>query len=265
MDLGLKGKVALVTGGGDGIGRRTILTFAEEGANVVVDDIVAEKAERVAEEARALGVEAMAIAADVTNTGAVADMANKAIARFGCVDILVNGAFAIDRKFFTQSTRQDWEPTITVCLYGTMNCTRALINQMVTRKYGKVISIISDAARVAEPNLPAYSAAKAGIMAFSRSLAKEVGRHNINVNCVSPGATLTDWVIHRRQAELDGAKTEEERAKVLSRQAKALSLYPIGRFGEPEDIANMIVFLASDRARHVTGQVVSVNGGYTMI
>lgn len=264
MDLGLKGKVALVTGAGEGIGRATILTFAEEGANVVVNDIVASKAESVADEAAALGAEAVAVLADVSNADEVDGLIKQVISKFGRIDILVNNAYASDRKLFTQSARADWEKPINVCLYGALNCSRAVIGHMVERKYGKIISIISDAGRIGEPGLPAYSAAKAGILAFSRSLAKEVGRHNINVNCVSPGATNTERRIREHQLEWERA-SEEERERIKRRDEKQLRLYPLGRLGQPEDVANVIVFLATERARQITGEVISVNGGYAMV
>jgi NAD(P)-dependent dehydrogenase (short-subunit alcohol dehydrogenase family) len=135
---------------------------------------------------------------------------------------------------------------------------------MIAQKYGKIVSIISDAARVGEPNLPVYAAAKAAVLAFSKSLAKEVGRFNINVNCVSPGATWTERRIREHQAAWEKA-TEEEREKIKRRDEKQLKLYPIGHLGQPEDVANAIVFLATERARQITGEVISVNGGYAMI
>jgi len=264
MDLGLKGRVAIVTGSGEGIGRRVILTFAEEGANVVINDIVASKAEKVAEEARALGVKALVQVADITKTDQAKKMVQEVLAALGKIDILVNNAYASDRKFFTKSTREDWERPINVCLYGTLNCTRAVIDSMIAQKYGKIISMISDAARVGEPNLPVYAAAKAAVLAFSKSLAKEVGRFNINVNCVSPGATWTERRIREHQAAWEKA-TEEEREKIKRRDEKQIKLYPIGHLGQPEDVANAIVFLATERARQITGEVISVNGGYAMI
>jgi len=264
MDLGLEGKVALVTGAGEGIGRRTILTFAEEGAKVVVNDIVASKVEDVADKARALGVEVLAIVADVTNADEVNGMVKEVISKVGRIDILVNNAYASGHKLFTQSIRADWEKPINVCLYGTLNCSRAVIEHMIEREYGKIVSLISDAGRIGEPGLSVYAAAKAGILAFSRSLAKEVGRYNINVNCVSPGATNTERRIREHQAEWERA-TEEERQRIKKRDEAQLRLYPLGKLAEPEDVANMVVFLASERARHITGQVISVDGGYIMI
>lgn len=265
MDLALKDKIAIVTGAGEGVGRRCILSFAEEGANVVINDIIAEKAERVASEARVLGVQALPILADVTNATQVTEMAKKTLNEFGRIDILVNNAFASDWQPFTRSTREDWDKPINVCLYGTLNCTRAVINTMVEQKYGKVISVLSDAARIGEPWLPIYSAAKAAILAFTKSLAKEVGPHNVNANCVSLSATNTERRRRKLEKQLAEATTQEERDRLRRKEEKQLELYPLRRLGEPEDAANMIVFLASERARHITGQTFSVNGGFCTV
>lgn len=151
-----------------------------------------------------------------------------------------------------------------VCLYGTLNCSRAVIDHMIERRYGKLINVVSDVGRIGDPNSPVYAAAKAGIMAFSKSLAKEVGQYNINVNCVSPAATNTERRIREHQMKWEQA-AEEERQRIKKRDEAQLRLYPLGRLAEPQDVANMIVFLASECARHITGQVISVNGGYIMI
>lgn len=241
MDLGLYGKVALVTGSGEGIGRRTILLLAEEGARVVVNDVVLAKVESVANEVRALGAKVLRMVADVTSFDEVNNVVKQVISEFGQIDILVNNAYASDRKPFSQSTKVDWDKPINVCLYGTLNCTRAVIRHMMERNYGRIINVISDASLIGEPGLPIYAAAKAGVLAFSRSLAKEVGRYNINVNCVSPGATNTERRIREHQAEWEKA-TEEEREKIKRRDERQLRLYPVGRLGEPEDVANAIVF-----------------------
>ena len=265
MDLTLKGKVVIVTGAGEGVGRRCILAFAEEGTNVVINDIMAEKAEGVASEARAFGVQALPILADVTNATQVNEMAKKTLDKFGRIDILVNNAFMSDWQPFTRSTREDWDKPINTCLYGTLNCTRAVINTMVEQKYGKVISVLSDAARIGEPWLPVYSAAKAAILVFTKALAKEVGPHNLNINCVSLSATNTERRRRKQENLWAEANTEEERERFRRKEEKQLELYPLRRLGEPEDAANMIVFLASERARHITGQTFSVNGGFCMV
>ena len=264
MDFHLKDKVVLVTGSGEGIGRQAIRMFAEEGAHVIVNDIIADKADQVAAEAKTLGVESLSIAADVTQPEEVGKMAAKIFQKFGKLDVLVNNAFAWDKKPFSQSLREEWGPPIDVCLLGTLYCCHAVIHSMISQKYGKIISVASDAGRVGEKNSPIYSAAKAGVIALSKSLAREVGQYNINVNCVSAGATRTERRIREQQEERERAN-EKERERILRRDQAQLKLYPLGRLGEPEDVAAMIVFLASDRAKHITGQVISVNGGYSMV
>jgi 2-hydroxycyclohexanecarboxyl-CoA dehydrogenase len=264
MDLHLKDKVVLVTGSGDGIGRRAIMMFAEEGAHVIVNDIIVDKAESAAAEARTYGVGSLPMIADVTQPEEVANMVASVLQEFGKLDVLVNNAFVMDRKPFRQSLKEEWVPPINVCLLGTLHCCHAVINPMITQKYGKIVSVVSDAGRVGEKNSPVYSAAKAGVIAFSKSLAREVGRYNVNVNCVSAGSTQTDRRIREHQEEWERAG-EEERERIRRRDQAQLRLYPMGRLGDPEDVAAMIVFLASDRARHITGQVISVNGGYSMI
>ena len=251
----LSGKVAIITGSGSGIGRRTALTFAEEGADVVINDIRIKKAEKVAEEVESLGAKALAIKTDVTNGEEVDQMVKEVIDKFGKVDLLVNCAFSSDVKFFNASKKEEWDRVINVCLYGVLNCSRAVINQMIDQKYGRIVSIISDAGRVGEPRTSIYSAAKAGIAGFSKALAQEVGRYGVTVNCVSPGATNTPSV---PLSKLPPDVVEKMKKRYpLRREGKIL--------GEPEDVANAILFLASDNASWITGQTLSVNGGYSML
>ena len=259
MDMGLKDKVAIVTGSGAGIGRAIVLTLAQEGANVVVNDVVEERIEKVAEEARALGVKALAIKASVDNSDEINAMVKKVVDEFGKIDILVNNAGRAGNweagytpRPFVESNKEEWDYTINLCLYGVMNCTRAVLPYMIERKYGKIVNMISDAGRVGDPYFAAYGAAKAGIINLNKTIAKEVGRYNININGVSAAATMTERITE----SLEG---DEERVK------KMLRLYPLGRLGEPQDQANAVVFLASDRASWITGQTLSVDGGYAMV
>jgi len=268
MDFDLKGKVAIVTGSGEGIGRMTVLTLAGEGANVVVNDIDLARAEKTANEAKALGVKALAIKAAVDSPEEVNAMVKKVVEELSQVDILINNAgrgvnWEVGRapRPFAETEKEDWEYTINLCLYGVLNCTRAVLPGMIERKYGKIVNMISDAGRIGEPFMAAYSAAKGGIVAFQKALAKEVGRYNINVNGVSAGATLTERAI--RSSEAMKAKLGEEAFQ--KRREEMLKVYPMRRLGEPEDLARMCVFLSSDVSKHITGQTISVSGGFSMV
>ena len=249
MDLGLKDKVAIVTGGGRGIGQSISLTLAEDGCNVAVADIDEGNANETAKKCEALGVKALGVKCDVTSHEDASKMVERVIQEWGQVDILVNDAAAWVFKLFVETTPEDWKKEIDVCLYGVLNCSKAVLDHMISRGYGKIISIASDAGRVGEVRQPVYSAAKAGIMGFTKALAKEVGRFGLNVNVVCPSMTETAPVKASFEAD-------------PSRREKAVKFYPLRRLGRPEDIANTVTYLASDRAGWVTGQCWSVNGGY---
>jgi 2-hydroxycyclohexanecarboxyl-CoA dehydrogenase len=256
--LSLEGRTALVTGAGQGVGRQIALHFAEHGANVVVNDFYADRAEAVVEEIRAANAKAEALAFDVTDYAAVQDAFDSAAQTFGGVGILVNNAGNAGPHHdpmatappFWESSPDDWSPWLATNLYGVLNTTRVGVAGMVDRSWGRVINLMSDAGRVGEANLVLYSGAKAGVGGFTRALAKSVGRHNITANCVS----------------LSGVKTDAIAAVVNDPVAakKVLSSYIIRRFGEPADVANMVLFLASDAAEWITGQTYPVNGGYAL-
>lgn len=263
MDMGIGDRVALVTGAGRGIGARICRTLAEEGVRVAVNDLFQERADEAAAEITKAGGRAIGVAFDVTAADLVADAVKRVVAEFGQLDILVNNAGipAVTAQdavpstggFFAGSDRAQWDRTMGLITYGVLNCSRAVVEGMSERRWGRIVNVISDAGRVGEPRLVAYSMAKAGVVGFSKALAKEMGRYCINVNCVSPATTETD-------ATAAWIKAQGEQIMRQYPLAKGLN-----RLGQPADIANAVVFLASARAEWITGQVLSVNGGYSMV
>jgi len=255
--LDLKGRIGLITGAGQGVGRVVALRFAENNSGgVVVNDFRIDRAEAVAAEVEKLGCKAMAVQCDVTDFAAVGAMFEHARAKFGSVDILVNNAgnagpdpSAVARKPFWEQEPRDWQPFLATNLFGVLNCVRAAGPAMIANKYGKIVTVISDAGRVGEPQLEIYSGAKAGAAGFMRAIAKNVGRAGITANCVALGATRTPATA-RAMADPEAAK-------------RILKVYQIKRIGEPEDAANMILFLSSDASSWITGQTIPVNGGYS--
>jgi NAD(P)-dependent dehydrogenase (short-subunit alcohol dehydrogenase family) len=251
MDLGLIGKVALITGAGSqkGFGKGIAIGLAKEGCDVIVVDIDLEGAKQTASEIKALGRKSLAVKADVANIGQVNEMVKTAIAHFGKIDVLVNNAgSASPGKPFWEKSEVDWDWDINVNLKGVMNCTKAVIGQMVERKSGKIISISSVAARLGAPFSGPYAAAKSGIIGLTKSLALEVSHVGINVNCIAPGLGLTNFVKNDPPELIDNLK---ERT-------------PTRRTTTPEDIAYMVAFLASDVSRNIVGQTFSVDGGLSM-
>ncbi len=251
VTIDLSGRSAIVTGGGRGIGRETALLLGRAGACVTVADVDEGSAQQVAGEIRALGVQALGVRADVTSAADARALASRAVDAHGRVDILVNNAARWTTRLFKDMTPEDYDADLRVTLYGTMHVTRAVLDAMMEQKYGHIVNLISDAGRIGEPYLTVYSAAKAGVSGFTRALAKEVGRYNITVNGVAPGTTHTP-----------GAAEFIEKAGGEEKLARA---YPLRRLAQPIDIANAILFLASDMASYVTGQIFSVSGGYTTL
>jgi 2-hydroxycyclohexanecarboxyl-CoA dehydrogenase len=249
MDIGLAGKVVLVTGAGRGIGKDIAMTFAREGARLVASDLDGANAEATAAEAVAAGTEAIGVSLDVTSFDAAQSAVAAATDRFGTLDVLVNCAGAWRINLFVDSTPDDWAFEINTCLLGVINVTRAALDPMIAGGGGKIVNIASDAGRVGEFRQAVYSGAKAGVIGFSKAVAREVGRHGIHVNCVCPGYTKTPGTDGMLDAELE------------ARIAKG---YPLRKLGVPEDIGKVVAFLASDGASHTTGQTISVSGGYTM-
>ncbi len=255
--LDLQNHVAMISGAGQGIGRAIAMGFAQNGAKgVVVNDYHLDRAEATAEMVRAAGCEALPVQCDVTDLDAVKDMVQQGEAAFGQIDIMINnagnaGPSAPDRMGlpFWETEPEDWAKWIDTNLYGVLNCSRATVAGMVERGFGRVINIISDAGRVGEPHLVPYSAAKGGAASFTRALAKATAKKGVTVNNVAIGAVETD--------ALAGIMAQPERF------AKMVRVYPIGRIGQPEEVANMVVFLCSAAGEWITGQTYPVNGGYS--
>lgn len=262
MDLKLAGRTALVTGSGSGIGQTVACGFAAEGASVVVNDIDETRVAETLAMIGAAGGRAVPAVCDIGNLDAVTALITMLDAQGLAPDVLVNNAAVLLASApFLDTRPEDCEREIRVILHGTMNCTRAALPGMIARGRGKVVNIVSDAARAGQEREVSYSAAKGGVLAFTKSIAREVGRHNINVNAVSPGATDTPL----RQALLRKMAARIGEQGVQEREEKIRHAYPLKRIGAAQDVANVVLFLASDAASHVTGQVLSVNGGYTMI
>ena len=261
MDLNLKSKTVLITGSGSGMGQHMAVSFAKEGAKVAVNDIdggaVSETINMIAE----AGGTAYDATADITDLTTVRDMIAGTEKVLGRIDILVNNAALLtEHTMFLETDPEACMREIAVILHGTMHCSRAVLPGMIERGGGKIVNIATDAARVGQEREANYSAAKGGVIAFTKSLAKEVGRHNINVNVVSPGATNSPMRIGLQEQLRQKLGDEAWKA----REAKVLRLYPLRRIGEMEDITNTVLFMISDAARHITGQVLSVNGGFAM-
>lgn len=250
MDLGLRDKVAVVTGSGSGIGRAIALSLAGEGARVAAVDLRGETAQATAAEAAKAGVEAIGLALDVVDYAQVQAVMQQVVQRFGRIDVLVNCAGAWRVNLFVESQPEDWTFEINVCFLGVVHCTRAVLDQMMTQQGGKIVNISSDAGRVGEVRQAVYSGAKAAVIAFSKAVAKEMGRYNIHVNCVCPGFTKTPATTERLDPETE---------------SRIVRFYPLRKVGVPEDVAKVVTFLASEGASHVTGQTISVSGGYSMV
>ncbi|WP_265920291.1 SDR family NAD(P)-dependent oxidoreductase [Cupriavidus nantongensis] len=256
--LSLSERVMLVTGAGQGVGRQIALhAAAHDAEGVVVNDYFLDRAEAVADEVRAAGGRAIAVQADVTSHESVQAMFAAAREAYGRVDVLVNNAgnagatpSADARKPFWETGPDAWNSFIGVNFYGVIHCTAAAIPDMIARQSGRIITIISDAGRMGETNLEVYSGAKAGAAGFMRGVARAMGRHHVTANCVAISATVTPAI----EARL---KADPERTK------KMMERYVIRRPGRPNDVANMVTFLASDASSWITGQTYPVNGGFS--
>jgi 2-hydroxycyclohexanecarboxyl-CoA dehydrogenase len=242
---GLTDKIAIVTGGGQGIGRAIAEKLAAEGATVVVTDLVGQNASQTADGLPG----AVAMGVDVTDRQGVQAMADQVVQLFGRIDVLVNNAGWDKASPFVDSEPGDWDRAIAVNLYGVLHTCKAALPIMAAQGSGAVVNLGSDAGRVGSSGEAVYSAAKGGVIAFTKSLAREMARHQVRVNCVCPGPTDTALF-----ASFAGPKLREALTKAI----------PFRRLGQPADVANVVAFLSSDEASFVTGQTVSVSGGLTM-
>ncbi len=251
---GLKGKIALVTGGGSGIGREICRRLGAEGCSIGVLDISQASAQQTCEILKAAGAEAMPLVADISNYSAVSAAVAEFVAKGWGIDILVNCAGWDKFGSFVKQPPEDWRKVVDINLIGTMNVTHAVVPVMLGRPEGRVVNIASDAGRVGSAGETAYAAAKGGVIAFTKSMARELASKNIRVNVVCPGPTETAMM-----AEVVNSSGSPDKLREA-----LLRLIPMRRFGQPEDIAGIVAFLSSDDVAYITGQVISVSGGLTM-
>ena len=251
MDLGLQGKVALVTGGARDVGREVTLGLAGEGARVAVNyNHSTKQAEAVVEEIEAGGGMARAYQCDVADYPAVQAMVGHIVEDLGGIDVLVNNAGFVIPGLFTETKPDDWKPQVDVGLYGVIHCCHAVAPHMIKQKSGRIVNVTGDSARVGEKYLSVTAASRGGVLSLTKSLAREFGPSGITVNCVALGLVAT--------SHIDQAWLEENYDKIVRQ-------YPLGRIGKASDVAPAIAFLASEEASWITGQILSINGGYAMV
>jgi NAD(P)-dependent dehydrogenase (short-subunit alcohol dehydrogenase family) len=270
MDLNLRGRVAFITGAGQGVGRRIALQLAEEGCAVAVNDFFPERAEGVVADIRAAGGRAHAAPADITSPAAIDTAIAGAVAALGPIDILVNNAgVTVERRekggmapLFLETGPEDWEKILALNVSGMLHCCRAVLPGMKDKRWGKIVNIMSEAGRGGEARLAVYSGAKAAMLGFAKAIAQEHGRDCINVNTVALGAVSHEGI---KAGPLSPEATPENDERL----ARMLGAYPIARglrrLSRPEDVAPIVCLLASDRAAYITGQSIGVSGGFYML
>jgi len=244
----LKDKVALVTGGARGIGREIALLLAKEGADLVIADVNMAEAEKTSRDIESLGRKSLALQLDITSYDLVEEAMNKILDKFGRIDILVNNAGITKDNLLLRMSQAEWDAVLNVNLKGTFNCTRAVSRLMIKQRSGKIINIASIIGIIGNVGQANYAASKAGIIALTKTAARELASRNINVNAVAPGFIQTEMT----------AKLPEELKE------KMLAQIPLGKLGSPEDVAKLCLFLASSDADYITGQVVVIDGGMVM-
>lgn len=262
MDLGLRDKVVIVAGGASNIGRAVSIGFAREGAKVVIADIDEVQAKKVAAVVRDLSGECTVIRTDTTDWESVRRMVEMTLSTYHQIDVLANCVGWTFDRLFIEKPREEWEKEIAINYWSVINCIRAVIDHMIQRKSGSIVSIASDAGRIGEYREAVYAGCKGAVIALSKSVAREVGRHGIRLNVVCPGLTppnadeIGEHSLWKTQAVYMSQDTLEAAKKA----------YPLRKLGKPEDTANAVLFLSSDAcAGHITGQTLSVSGGYSMV
>lgn len=262
MDLGIQGKISVVTGGGKGIGEAIALRLASEGAKVVVSDLDPEVAQKVAKAIQAQGGDALAVACDATKPPDVDGMMDKAVKAYGAVDILVNnvgGGTGIN--LVVKTLIEDWDKTIELNLRSAYLCCCAAAKIMIPRKQGRIINMSSISGKQGEPLLGAYCAAKSGVIGFTQTLARELARYNITVNAVCPGYVFTPGWEKLAQALKDSQPALADKSLLEIFEARVRSVTPLRRPQEASEIAGLVAYLASYEARSITGQAISIDGG----
>jgi 3-oxoacyl-[acyl-carrier protein] reductase len=245
----LEGKVALVTGGAQGIGRTLCLALAQAGADVGVADILLTPAEGTASEIQAMGRKALAIEADVSKAESVRNMVNACVEGLGKLDILVNNAGVFPIAVVATMSEADWAKVMNINLTGVFLCCQAALGPLRHSESGRIINLASVSGLVGAVGMSHYAASKAGVVGFTKSLAREVAPNGITVNAIAPGIILTEQARHNFPTSALAAYTAQ---------------VPLGRLGSPDDLSGMVMFLASAAAAYITGQVYAIDGGYTM-
>jgi len=246
--LKLAGKVALVTGAAQGIGKAVALLLARNGANIVVSDINLEKAAETAREIESIGVKAMALKVNVASLDDVEQMTGAILEKFGKIDILVNNAGITRDKLILRMTEEDWDAVLDVNLKGTFHCTKTVVRHMAKQRSGKIVSIASVVGEMGNAGQVNYAASKAGVIGLTKTIAREFAQRGINVNAIAPG------YIETPMTEVLPEKVKEELKRLI----------PMERLGKPEDIAEAVLFLVSEGSNYITGHVLKVNGGIYM-
>jgi len=244
----LKDKVSLITGGGQGIGRTISLLFSEEGSNIAICDVNPDALNKTADEIKKKGRGCLTFTADVTQFDQVNDMVNKILDKFGKIDILVNNAGITRDSLLVRMEEKGWDQVLNVNLKGTFNCTKAVAKPMMKARGGNIVNIASIIGIIGNPGQANYAASKGGVIAFTKTIAKELASRNVNVNAVAPGFIKT-------------AMTEKLSDGVREMMLKQI---PLNRFGEQADVANLALFLASEDASYITGHVIQIDGGMVM-